>query len=102
MKLQFSLATLLIIVTVLAVVTAACVGVPVYDKEWIKALGVPELPEIEETVTYAQTPSRPIEIGIGPRHPKSSEMALRMAKWWPISIAGTLAALWAVRRFRTR
>jgi hypothetical protein len=96
MRLQFSLATLLLFVTVVAAVTAACVAVPVYDTGWIKPF---LLPEIEEFASYRQLPQpKSVEIGVAPRRPKSSEILCRIAIYWPITLGSLAAMLWIVQR----
>ena len=81
MKLQFSLATLLVCMTVLAVVTAICAMKPIVVVEDKPISAVAE----------------PIQ-----RPPSLSETAGRMAAWGPLSMAVTLAALWAIRRLKSR
>jgi hypothetical protein len=78
MKLQFSLATLLVCVTVLAVVCAMKPIVVVEDKP-ISAVAEPTQ-----------------------RPPFPSEIAGRMAAWRPLSIAITLGGLWIIRRLKSR
>ena len=80
MKLQFSLATLLVCVTVLAVVAAVAAKVPV------QASGL-------EISWYDGTYDRP---------PNAAELASRLAWSWPLALAATLGVLWAIRRLKSR
>jgi len=91
MKLQFSLRTLLICVTVLAVDSALCM----------------RLDEVRtglrcETTYTANTISTAMREVRVPRPPTTSEIAIRFAWSAPLSIAATLSALWLVRRLRRR
>src|SRR5262245_49346185 len=83
MRLQFSLATLLVCITVLAVVCAVCVAVHVR--------------EIVHGPTYYS--GKPIytwdEIE---RLPNAAEIVQRLAFWGPASLAVTLGVLWIGRR----
>ena len=78
MKLQFSLATLMVCLTVLAVVCALAATIPVSE---------------DHGVTH-------VEYFEGP--PSLAEMAQRFATWGLPSIATTLATLWAIRRLKSR
>ena len=95
MKPQFSLATLLVCMTVLTVVAAASMRVPVYEKtqELIPGLGLPSNPtSIHQSIVivYDKHPATGIDIG------------LRMAIWGPLAIAATLGVLWTIRRLKSR
>src|SRR5262245_30179473 len=81
MRLQFSLATLLVCITVLAVVCAVCVKVTVRD------FGPTHIG------TYGAQMYNVID-----RPPTASEIAQRLALWGPASIAATLGVLWIGRR----
>jgi hypothetical protein len=87
MKLQFSLATLLVCVTVLAVVIAISVQMPVTYK-----------PNIANSYVGPYSTSA-IELN---RSPKPSEIEARIAIWGIPSVAATLAMLWAIRRLKSR
>jgi hypothetical protein len=88
MKLQFSLATLLICMTVLAVVAAICSRVLITETLLPNPFQTPNPFEPDGPLI-----SRPPTVG---------EIALRMSLWGPASIVVSLGALWVVRRFRTR
>ena len=107
MKLQFSLATLLVCVTVLAVVCAFAIRRPVidlrtnnYDKPFLgdplgDPLGYP-LPADAKIISISKshfTFERP---------PNVSEIALRFVTWGIPAIAATLGVLWIVRRLKSR
>lgn len=82
MKLQFSLATLLVCVTALAVVGGIAVEVPVRRIFCYEPVAGPGPTEF---IDY--------------KPPTASEIAQRLELWWPASIAVTLGVLWAVRGF---
>ena len=87
MKFQFSLATLLICMTVLAVVCAICVKVDVVEQV------APQPGTLRAKFKNAmQTVVR---------HPTAPEVAWRMAMWGTPAIAATLAVLWIVRRVKS-
>ncbi len=82
---RFSLATLLVCVTVLAVVCAAAIEIPVRQivfKEFVGPAGVGRA----EHVRYDP--------------PTARDFALRLAWAGPLSIAAALTALWFIRRLR--
>ena len=83
MKLQFSLATLLICMTVLAVVCAISIKIP--------------------AINMVIDPD-PFSSGFVPfsRPPTLSEIAIRLAVWGPTTIAATLGVLWTFRRLKSR
>ena len=81
MKLQFSLATLLICMTVLAVVIAICAAIPV-----------------SEFVNTEDPFAMPMEIH---RSPTLGEMAFRVSTWGVLAIANTIAALWTIRHLKS-
>jgi hypothetical protein len=87
MKLQFSLATLLVCVTVLGVVCALCVQLPVH-----KSVS-------GETYFFVKAVYDRGEISLPPTN---REIAWRLAWSAPLSIVGTLAGLWIVRRLKSR
>jgi hypothetical protein len=82
---RFSLATLLICITVLAVVCAAAIEIPVRQIVLIDFLGAGGVGRAEH-VRYEP--------------PTASEFALRLAWAGPLSIAAALAALRMIRRLR--
>src|SRR5262245_50845281 len=84
MKLQFSLATLMVCVTVLAAVSAAAVSVKVHEP---KAERVFEL--------LGASLWNVVEV---PRAPNSSEILWREIAWGLPSVGTTLALLWIIRR----
>jgi hypothetical protein len=98
MKLQFSLATLLVCVSVLAVACMICANKPVHDVEtWHRSfmatkmdLSGTQIPvSIDDTIEYT-------------RKPTINELALRLAWVAPLSIATTLGTLLAIRRLKSR
>lgn len=105
MKLQFSLVTLLVCMTVLAVVAAFCKALPVKVPAHTENIAITS--EISRQLTqrgiraaYGQTVPAlyPAE-----SHPvKVNEFAWRLAWAAPLSIAGTLAVLWLIRRLKSR
>jgi hypothetical protein len=91
MKLQFSLATLLVCTTVLAVVCAAAVSVPVHETEIRPVLHL-----------YLVPGPHPTDMIETHRPPTASEIATRLAWAGPLSIAATLVALLFIRRLKSR
>jgi len=94
MRFQFSLATLLVCMTVLAVVATACTRLPVADSQIVQTSrgldwGFLSIAPTVENRNF----SRP---------PVASEAALRMAWAGPLSIAATLAVLWSIHRLKSR
>ena len=86
MRFQFSLATLLVCMTVLAVVAAISTAMPVHQivhsyatDEWSMGL-----------------------TGEFDRQPFVSEITFRLAWAGPLALAATLAALWSIRRLKSR
>ncbi len=90
MKLQFSLATILICIAVLAVVCAICVQIPVTEE-----FDAPPLPGAPQS-------SHPAFSIIDERPPTLLETGQRLAIWWPSSIAAIFTARWAVGRLKFR
>jgi hypothetical protein len=90
MKLQFSLATMLVCVTVLAVVCVLAIRLKVHQ---------PEMP----TGVYSLSGQSAEELVIpaNDHSPAPSEAAKRLALWGPLSVAATLGALWAIRRVKS-
>ena len=94
MRFQFSLATLLVCTTVLAVVATACTRLLVADSQIVQTsrgldLGFLSIAPTVENRNFT-------------RPPVASEAALRMAWAGPLSIAVTLGVLWAIRRLKSR
>jgi hypothetical protein len=85
MKLRFSLATLLICVTVLAIVAAICAQVP-----------VTEPPRLVWGLF-----SGDMILADSARPPTIGEIVLRLGLWGPVSVAAVLFVLWRVRHLRT-
>ena len=79
MKLQFSLATLLICMTVFAIVAGICASRP--------------LDQFAVGTIMDQEPTRA---------PNVREVFWRMAYWEPQILVATLAGLWIVRRLKSR
>ena len=88
MKLQFSLATLLVCVTVLAVVCAVSAAIPIHERREI-ATSTPRYGTTEGLINLY-------------RRPTTGEIALRIGLWGTPAIAATLGVLWAVRRLKSR
>ena len=93
MKLQFSLATLLVCVTVLAVVCALAVALPVNERTISKTPGrslAPDgLPVTYEMIHYRHKPT-------------PWEVTARTALWGSPAIVLTLGLAWAIRRLKSR
>jgi hypothetical protein len=98
MKLQFSLATLLVCTAIVAVACMICVNVAVHDVEITRRNIV--LTMLDRAGT--QIPYFIDDIIEFTRPPTTKELALRLAWVAPLSIAATLVALWAVRRRNSR
>ena len=94
MKLQFSLATLLVCMTVLAVVAAISARMPVWEllAEWLNP------PRFAPGGTVYQAINR----SYWERPPHGAEIVLRLAIWGPVAIAATLGVLWTIRRLKSR
>src|SRR5262249_30243724 len=95
MKLQFSLATLLVCITVQAVVAAICAQIRVTDTS-----------EIIRQLRLAPSGTRftqfDVPIELVRRPPTIGEIALRLGFWGPVSAVATLSVVWIVRRLRRR
>jgi uncharacterized membrane protein len=85
LKLQFSLATLLVCVTVMAVVCGVCLQIPVMKPHHFTIAGQP-MYLLTDSGEYANQP------------PTTSEIVQRLAIWVPTSIAATLAVQWSIGR----
>jgi len=92
-KLQFSLATLLVCITVLAVVCAACVQVSVQDWEFRRISD-------HRAVLYPSAEVDQDGKKAFDRPPQVDEIARRLALWGPASIAATLGVLWIEPRLQ--
>ena len=88
MKLQFSLATLLVCMTVLAIVCTVCAKINVVEQV------EPELGTLRFRLRNA--------VVTVVRQPTASEAAWRVALWGPPAVVGTLAIFWAIRRLKSR
>jgi hypothetical protein len=86
MRFQFSLATLLVCMTVLAVVAALSVGVPFYMTTWIPDRSFGDSGGFFE-ISYPIT---------------GWEIARRFVLWGTPATAATLGTLWAIRRLKSR
>jgi hypothetical protein len=95
MKLQFSLATLLVCMTVLAVVCAASIALPV--SEWqpspASVRGRAAMMPDGATLTVFYRLTRP---------PNGADVAWRMALWGIPAVAATLGVPWTIRRLKSR
>ena len=89
MRFQFSLATLLVCMTVLAVVSAICAMVQI-PKTTITKVEKTAFAEWQETSVVDSRRPNPVEIG------------QRLAWADPPAIAATLGVLWTVRRLKSR
>jgi hypothetical protein len=90
MKLQFSLATVLICVTVLAIVAGLSRLVPTH-------LHGPILVGLDASHWNALWTKLPPDV-----EPKSDDVVIRILVWGPLTIAAKLAVLWAIRRLKSR
>jgi hypothetical protein len=93
-KLQFSLATLLVCMTVLAMV---CVLAVTVSDLGITEEGV-DPPRIDATGALLQT----LHHAYFQHSPSAGAIAARLALWWPISIVTSLGALNMIRRLKSR
>ena len=98
MRFQFSLATLLVCMTVLAVVCALAVAVPVRQSFYF--------PDTENEggplpIGFFRQPIKTIEY-IYPRPPTAIDISWRVAVWGTPAVAATLGTLWAIRRLKSR
>ena len=89
MKLQFSLATLLVCMTVLAVVCCIAAVIPVH----------------ESAVTSPSGP--PFDLAFGPivnlrRRPELNEVIQRVATFGLPAVGIAIVALWTIRRLKSR
>jgi hypothetical protein len=89
MKFQFSLATLLVCTTVLAVVCAFAVSVPVRLRHW------------DQRVANLGAKYHPSDQSVE-RSPTPEDIGIRLTTWGPLAIVATLAILWAIRRLKSR
>jgi len=87
MKLQFSLATLLVCVTVLAVVCWFSMMIPVKGEALVSS--GPDPFGIEVMFPYS-------------RMPQFADIAVRLALWGPLAIAATLGVQSTIRRLKSR
>jgi hypothetical protein len=96
MKLQFSLATLLVCMTVLAVVCAVAAVLPVYEETLgTPAITVENLPDGSTRTIERQDYSES-------HRPTTFNISTRVTLWGTPALAGTLTALWAIRRLKSR
>jgi hypothetical protein len=96
MKLQFSLATLLVCMTVLAVVCAVAIEMPVFVERQSSIFDLATtLPSGIRTAAFKDSYSFK-------RPPDGIDIAWRLALWGPSAIAATLGVLWAIRRLKSR
>ncbi len=90
MKLQFSLATLLVCMTVLAVVLALCTTIMVPPPKF-------------ETVIFESGRSKTVPVvGLSPHRPNFSEVCQRAAWAAPLSLIVTAITILAIRRLKSR
>ena len=94
MKLQFSLATLLVCTTVLGVVCAFAISCPVNDTEiFVKKYSDPHTFDRIQTLKFIRRFTRT---------PDFREFAWRMAIWGSPAVAATVGTLWTIRRLNSR
>jgi hypothetical protein len=102
MKLQFSLATLLVCMTVLAVVCAGAASIrvrePLTSWDQLAIRGARDDPngwlkQVPRPLPQGQTFTRP---------PNLEDIVIRMTKWAPAATIATLTALWSIRRLKSR
>jgi hypothetical protein len=100
MKLQFSLATLLVCVTVLAVVCAAAVRLPVYETLSTNR----RVPADINGIPIENSGSGDIfSWVIADSHPPTAQSIVRrLALWGPSALAVTFYAFWLIRRLKSR
>ena len=104
MKLQFSLTTLLVCMTVLAVVTAISIFIPTNERPKSRLFRAGNDRMVEVSVNWPRLVPRGYE-EIDQRltgAPNGQDIAWRLAWAAPLSIAGTLSALSAIRRLKSR
>jgi hypothetical protein len=90
MKFRFSLSTLLICLTVLAVVCIACAKIDVVERGYPpNSLRGRFRVSNKTTATFV-------------RKPTTAEAAWRMAWSGPVAVSATVASLWLIRRIRAR
>ena len=88
MKLQFSLATLLVCTTVLAVVFATCATVPVHEHVVVSPTG-PPFDAVFGEFDWQRTPGL-------------DEVLQRSILFGTLAVLMMLTALWAIRRLKSR
>ena len=104
MKLQFSLATLLVCMTVLAVVTAVSIAIPINENPKSRLYRAGNDRIVEVSVNWP----RPVPRGFKEidqrltRAPNGEELAWRIMLWAPMSMFATFAMLWTIRRLKSR
>jgi hypothetical protein len=89
MKLQFSLATLLVCMTVLAVVCTLAMNIQIHEQRtamWWSG-------------SIMRSPPSDWEVS---RSPNTGEIIWRLAWAAPLSLVATLGVLWAIRRLKSR
>jgi hypothetical protein len=95
MKLQFSLATLLVCMTVLAVACAVAVSVPVYEKSFVRISG--------SYPNFGGGSATAFETVDTDRHPPTAKPVVRRLSWSaPLALTVTLGVLWIIRRLKSR
>jgi hypothetical protein len=92
---RFSLSTLLLCVTILAVDTAACSRLPIAE---CRVLIVEEIDRTTQVASSSEIHDPTGEY----RKPSIAESAMRLAWSGPIAIAATLTAIWVVKTSRSR
>jgi hypothetical protein len=99
MKLQFSLATLLVCVTVLAVVCAVSVNADVVETRLVPKTTLVPLTPFTRGVIWPPIEATAKEIH---RSPTRADIVWRLAIWGPNSVIATLVLLWSIRRLKSR
>jgi hypothetical protein len=95
MKLQFSLATLLVCMTVLAVVCAIAISMPVRETTKIEFTTQRTTPEGKPVIELSERISES-------HSPTAENIAWRVGLWGTSAVAATLGVLWAIRRLKSR
>jgi hypothetical protein len=111
MKLQFSLATLLVCIVAIAIDATVCSALLVRERKTMKYY-LPDIIDDEATFSAEIKPPHPANIDENTptgdalveikRRPHIAEILLRMAWSAPLTVCVALATLWAIRRLKSR
>jgi hypothetical protein len=89
MKLQFSLTTMLIGITVLGVISAVVVALPVYEEKQVTITTAWK--------TYDGQPVYTLATKTEGHAPTGRDISWRLLIWGPLAVAGVLAVLYGIR-----